>query len=402
LGLTEQELASSAPYRPTKGEFQNALDDHELWLKSEGASGSPLSMDKADLTGVNLSGLNIRQCILTNANCEAADMGSTIADDSNFGGARFAHATLNESSFINTNFSEVALDGCKVHHCDFTASSFEDSSLTDAVVEYSMLDALHAYRINCTDSVFRRCSMADTKFGSGTFADAKLYECVLSQASFWGANIERASFEGSRIGGATFLEAKGSGASFRRVLIATPDLISTVVKARVSDPQLGPTAAFNAAELDNAVFDQAQIPCATFANARARFASFRDGDFRYTTWKGADIRGADFRGSLLEGTDFSDAKTDGIKWPEGYDPSAGTELSRSAMRDQFCQEWQRRYGQPCQIVDDSGPGLGESVNKRGERQYRALCVSPNAKSHPEHNFDPEIWGYTEGSGYIGQ
>jgi len=79
----------------------------------------------------------------------------------------------------------------------------------------------------------------------------------------------------------------------------------------------------------------------------------------------------------------------------------GRDLGHLGMPDQFKVMFTRRYCQKPVILDDTGNGLGETVNKNGVREYRALCVHPNVTRDPNANIEPEVWCCIEGHGIHG-
>ncbi len=60
-----------------KGDLQNILDQHNLWLSTEGEDGSRANLSGADLSGANLRGADLYGADLNGADLSGANLTAT-------------------------------------------------------------------------------------------------------------------------------------------------------------------------------------------------------------------------------------------------------------------------------------------------------------------------------------
>ena len=104
----------------TKEELKTILEQHKLWLDSDGEKGKHANLTHADLSGANLSGAN-----LSGANLYGAYL--TFAD---LTGADLTCAYLYGACLYGANLTRANLYGA-----DLINSDLEYSNLTDAILD---------------------------------------------------------------------------------------------------------------------------------------------------------------------------------------------------------------------------------------------------------------------------
>ncbi len=152
----------------------------------------PCNLAKADLKGVDFSGVNLDEATFENANC--TDMNLT-------------RAYLDHAVFRGANLTNAMLKKADMEKCDFTGADLTNASLAGAKLAHA--DFTNAI-INKTDFSFTDLEQAD-------FSALKLE----------GANFRGASFKRTRIIGATFTNANLSGADLRGAIYAVDLSIPT-------------------------------------------------------------------------------------------------------------------------------------------------------------------------------
>ena len=95
-------------------ELKEILDQHKLWLETNGVQG-----ERADLHGANLHGANLY--------------------DANLGGANLVNANLNGANLVNANLNGANLTGANLSGANLicaylTGASLEGANLTKAIL----------------------------------------------------------------------------------------------------------------------------------------------------------------------------------------------------------------------------------------------------------------------------
>ena len=105
-----------------KSKLKEILNQHRLWLDTNGVQGKRANLrganlEYADLKGANLKGANLRGADLTGANLH---------------GAKFSDADLSCASLIDTNLSGANLQGANLNHADLKVANLKDANLGGA------------------------------------------------------------------------------------------------------------------------------------------------------------------------------------------------------------------------------------------------------------------------------
>ena len=122
----------------TKEELKTILEQHKLWLDSDGEKGKRANLTGADLTGANLTRANLTHANLYRANLTGADL--TGADLTN---AYLRCANLYGAILSGANLSGVDLTGADLSHADLTNTILDEKEqcrkgivLTEPMVGY--------------------------------------------------------------------------------------------------------------------------------------------------------------------------------------------------------------------------------------------------------------------------
>lgn len=138
---------------PTQDQIQEIIRQHEAYLlQGKGVrmiGGKRADFTHADLSEMNLIGLNLRSAIFDNCNLDG-----TMFADSDLTGAIFSGAHLNGTDFTNARlkgagfslstcenvcFSEADLRGATFRHATLIKPSFEEAVLTGADFSHASL-----------------------------------------------------------------------------------------------------------------------------------------------------------------------------------------------------------------------------------------------------------------------
>jgi len=128
-----------------KKELKEIIENHNMWLKSEGAEGqradfSNANLSHRDLSGANLAGVkftgadatcaNISECDLRYIDFSNSDLNYTDFTNSNLTGANFTNSNLNNAHLTGANLEGADLEGADLRHAEFNFSDLSSANLT--------------------------------------------------------------------------------------------------------------------------------------------------------------------------------------------------------------------------------------------------------------------------------
>jgi uncharacterized protein YjbI with pentapeptide repeats len=226
-GLEITQFADVAPLEelcllPEK--VQEILYKHELWLASGGKNGQRANLTGADFEGVDLRGHNLQYANLSGAILTGADLEGVDFTGANLSGADLTGADLR---------------GCKLAGASLRDANLRGANLTGAILSGSNLMGIDlAYadltRSNFRDANLERADLEGVDFTSANLHGAALRGASLICANFTFANLTRADLTGAILGDAALINAIGlsSAIGVPEELPPSPSLAAKVAEAR--------------------------------------------------------------------------------------------------------------------------------------------------------------------------
>jgi hypothetical protein len=138
----------------TKAELKEILEQHELWLDSNGKEGkcadlSGANLNNAYLTYANLSGANLNNAYLTYANLSGADL-----TDANLTGAKLYGADLSGADLTGADLTGANLSGADLTCVELIGADLTGANLINSELEYANLtDAILDEKEQCRKGV---------------------------------------------------------------------------------------------------------------------------------------------------------------------------------------------------------------------------------------------------------
>ncbi|MFO7751956.1 MAG: DUF2169 domain-containing protein [Desulfobacteraceae bacterium] len=254
---------------PHEGQ-EKILAENLLTAFKEGRSAAGGDYAFVDLSGCNLSGIDLSGAFLEYADLSGADLSKA-----NLSGAVLAHANLNGTDFFESNLSGANLGAAKIHN-----TRFENSDLTGAVLGKADIQAARFHDCRLTDrmEMFLETSFQQVDFSGSVMKNTNFIEISLAGCTFRGADLSDSNFINTDITSAVFDEAVLTGVNF--------------VKTE------GYGSSFRRASMKNARFvGGCSLPDASFSSALAVQANFMDCNLRQADFSGADVSQSNFGNS---------------------------------------------------------------------------------------------------------
>lgn len=308
-----------APAHPLPADKARERREEIEWLLDRGVRRWPT----LDLTGADLSNLDLRGVDLSLAWLESADLSHSNLSRAKFSEAVLAHANLTGVVAVGTDFSKANLGGARLD-----GALMDRSNLGGTILARAKLN-----RTSLRGALLSGASLLETQW-----TEVDLGEAVAIQQLFHKLDLSGCSFVGAHLGSCNFVESRIERADFSRASLASAQFVtcsgaqSVFREADMSGAGLLSASSFVGADFSGAVLKAANFGDSDFTGARLIRAvidganltrgRFARSDARQAKAKGALLRKADLRGSLWSGVDFKDAILSGADL-------RGTDLSDS-------------------------------------------------------------------------
>lgn len=287
-----------------------------------GADLSNLDLRGVDFTGAWLESANLRNANLSGAKLQAtvlahADLRGAIAIGTDFRAANLGGAECAQAVFDNANLQGAILGGTRLGLAQLRGARLAQAQWLDSVWAGADASAIVA-----PGMLFYKLDMSGARFAEAVLANCSFIECNLQGADFSGADLGAASlvgcnaanarFVGARMAGAVVVKTtRLAGADFTGAMLANANLGECDLSgARLARANLA-GANFGMGLLSDSDLRLANAKGALFRKAGLQRARLAGANFHDAILQSADLRGADLREANLFGADLSRVRLDG-------------------------------------------------------------------------------------------
>ncbi|MGJ7606198.1 DUF2169 family type VI secretion system accessory protein [Variovorax sp. LT1R20] len=230
-----------------------------------------------DLTGADLSGLDLRDVNFEGAWLESVNFAQTNLSGANLSGAVLAHANLQGAIAIGAKFAKANLGKAVLAH-----GVFDDADFTEATLMH--------------------CAFADTQMRRARFAKANLLETSWGNADWTGALLAGQLFHKLDLRGMRWPEADLSACNFLHSDLSGVDMHEAKLDA----------ATFATSRLDGAKLMGAQcVGTVTVKDSSLVGADLSQANLRNFNFGACDLRGAKLVRAVLDGANLCEAQLEG-------------------------------------------------------------------------------------------
>lgn len=363
-------------------ELNRVLEEHSLWLETDGEAGR-----RADLSGELLSHINLRDIDLRNANLFRVCLSDTDLSGACLVGADLSCADLSRACLFATNLENVDLRG---------------SDLSDTILDHACLETADLRNVTLKNACLNSTSLRNAYL---CFADLR------------GAELKEADLLGTYMNGANLSDADLSDACLKDADLS----VAYLPYANLSNANLHGSC-LELANLRNTCLEDANLDCTCMSNislkdANLRGASLMDVEMPHADLRNvnledaclqdADLRDVDFRGACLIGVDLTGSVLTGAKLDDEH--LADMELKRNGKGTKVIATRHKRNGieDPlkdkkvlCLDIETTGFGKSDEIlqfafvsNFGQEREFNRFYRPSYVESWPEaqavNNISPE-------------
>lgn len=299
------------PARALQGEAARVAREEVEWMLARGLRVWP----DIDLTGADLSGLDLRGVDFSGAWLESTNFQNSNVSGAVFAAAVLAHADLRGAMAIGTNFAYANLGRARLTHGVFDQANF-------------------------TGAILSHCSLAQTQFRRATLQGTQLFETVwgvadwsgvqasglvlhnldlsglvlteadLSGTSFLECKLPQVNLRGAKLKGSTFVTCALEGAQLQGAWMDGAIFVkgckldgADLSQASLRGANLGEVQADDL-RLVQAVLDGANLGMGRFSGCDARMASMRSALLRKAVFKRSQLAGVNFQDAVLQHADL--------------------------------------------------------------------------------------------------
>ena len=166
------------------------------------------TLQGADLTGANLSGMDLREARLMHVKLNGADLRGIDLQDAYLSWADLRGANLGGADLRNTNFSGARLSGVTFRRADLRGAIFIEANLKEVS--------------------FVQAQLQNTKFDWASLFDATFYAANLESASLRGVDLCKADLRRANLTNSLLVNTDFSGADLSDVNLTAAWCGSTV------------------------------------------------------------------------------------------------------------------------------------------------------------------------------
>ena len=256
----------------------------ELTWRRIAETGRGLALADSELSGLDLSGFDLRLSDLNRARLYSTDLS----------GCDLRGASLICPGLERTRFHAADLHGAYTH------------ALAAQVCDFSSADLSHL--TDCSGALLHGCDLTDSVLDGSMFSGSSFYQSTLDGASLAGANLQSCQFVESSAVAASLVGSTLDNAAFTRVDLSGANLSAASGTDVVLQRLYG---------ADGLILDQAHLPHLKMAEVRAASISAaglraRGASVHHCELAGADLTGADLTDSSWFRTSLPRARLRGV------------------------------------------------------------------------------------------
>jgi len=180
-----------------QAELNKILNEHELWLRTNGKKGRRANLGGSDLKEIVLYNAELTKACLCRTNLKGAYLAYANLEAADLSGANLQDAILEGANLSSANLESVNLRYANLEGVDLTGANLQNANLREAELDEAIL----------VNANLQGANLEKTNLFSAVMDDANLTEANLKNSIFKFASLEGACFDGADFSGADYTEA---------------------------------------------------------------------------------------------------------------------------------------------------------------------------------------------------
>ncbi len=169
--------------------LKSIIQDHQLWLKTNGKQGR-----KADLSHTDLEGVNLNKAILQGAILNNSDLAETNLSKANLKGSNLQVANMHQADLQGANLSKADLQWTHLIDANLKHANATQANLKKANLRHANLQKANLYGAMLDHTILE----------DAVLQEADLYKANLQGARLVGANLKGAYLDSANLQGTVF------------------------------------------------------------------------------------------------------------------------------------------------------------------------------------------------------
>ena len=190
---------------------------HELalrWAETKGIDLEDATFSRVLISGLNLSGRNLRALYLR----------ESVLDEADFSNCTLRQADFGDGDIRKANFKNSKMSGIGLSKCNLEKSDFSDADMSMAHVFRANLKQANLKGANLSDAELSESILRGANLDGANLTKARLIDADLSSASLIGACLQNAELRGARLDFVRLAGADLRGANLHGALIREYDM----------------------------------------------------------------------------------------------------------------------------------------------------------------------------------
>lgn len=209
----------------TPKKLSEILEQHRLWLDSNGKKGQKANLEKADLRETDLS-----EALLSKANLKGVLLNNACLNHAELRGANLQAASLNNADLTCADLSKTNLSNTDLRRANLSSADLQRANLKQADMSFATLDSVVFVNANLCETILNYARLDGAVLDNANLTSAKLLEtrfdyCYLRNSNLNQANLLGTSFLSCNLKNTNFSKAKMGNTIFSNI-----DLSSAIFK----------------------------------------------------------------------------------------------------------------------------------------------------------------------------
>ena len=124
------------------------LEQHRLWIETNGMQGTSANLINADLTGATLTGANLEFARLHGANLYGANLTGAFLTGATLASAKLINTDLRGANLTRANLYGASLYGAKLNRANLSGANLHAANLTHADLTHADLTGANLHAAN--------------------------------------------------------------------------------------------------------------------------------------------------------------------------------------------------------------------------------------------------------------
>ena len=279
-----------------------------------------IDLRKANLSGVNLTGVDLRSADLSEANLTEVDLRVARLNNANLSGACLNNANLSGARLNNANLNgavltNINLNGARLNNANLNGAVLTNINFNGAILSGAILSSVTLRSITLRGATLRSITLSHSDLSGADLSAADLTSANLSEANLSEANLSKAHLREANLNGANLSNANLKNAYLRLAHLREASLDrANLSHANLSNANLSEAylreVDLSGADLGNICLLRADLNRANLSHANLSNANLSEASLREANLSEADLSGADFSKVNLREANLSNANLD--------------------------------------------------------------------------------------------